>query len=82
MAYPTWSQNGRYIYFYSFSDQISFYRIQISTGKVERVVNVQDHRGMVSGVFGAWAGLTPDDSPLFLRDVGFQEVYALELKLP
>jgi hypothetical protein len=34
------------------------------------------------GVIGTWCGLTPDDSPLVLRDVGTQEIYALDLQLP
>jgi len=29
-----------------------------------------------------WTGLTLDDSPLFLRDIGSEEVYALELVVP
>ena len=31
---------------------------------------------------GAWCSLAPDDSPLVLRDVGSQEIYALDLQLP
>jgi hypothetical protein len=34
------------------------------------------------GVFGAWTGLTPDDSPLVVRDVGSQEIYALDVQFP
>ena len=28
----------------------------------------------------SWSGLTPDDSPLILRNLGAMEVYALELE--
>jgi hypothetical protein len=31
---------------------------------------------------GAWAGLTPDDGPLFLRDVSSHELYALDWDAP
>jgi hypothetical protein len=31
---------------------------------------------------GLLVGLAPDDSPLVLRDVGSQEIYALDLELP
>ena len=34
------------------------------------------------GTFGPWMGLAPDDSPLVLRDVGAQEIYALDVDLP
>jgi hypothetical protein len=29
-----------------------------------------------------WFGLTPDDSPLVLRDTGTQEIYALDWQEP
>lgn len=31
---------------------------------------------------GIWCGLSSDDSPLVLRDIGTQEIYALDLRLP
>jgi hypothetical protein len=37
----------------------------------------------LAGVFGWWwVGLTPDDSPLVLRDTGTQEIYAFDVDLP
>jgi hypothetical protein len=29
---------------------------------------------------GAWSGVGPDDSPLVLRDIGAQEIYALDVE--
>jgi len=29
-----------------------------------------------------WFGLAPDDSPLVARDIGSQEIYALEMQWP
>ena len=29
-----------------------------------------------------WSGLTPDGAPLLLRDIGTQEVYALDFEEP
>jgi hypothetical protein len=29
-----------------------------------------------------WSGITPDGSPLVLRDVGTQEIYALDWQVP
>ncbi|MGH9454815.1 MAG: hypothetical protein ACRD2O_12685 [Terriglobia bacterium] len=29
-----------------------------------------------------WSGLAPDDSPIVLRDVGIQEIYALDVRWP
>jgi hypothetical protein len=31
---------------------------------------------------GEWNGLAPDDSPLILRDVATQEIYALNWEAP
>ena len=36
-----------------------------------------------SQAYGAeWNGVTPDGSPLIMRDEGIREIYALELRLP
>jgi hypothetical protein len=32
--------------------------------------------------FGAWCGLAPDGSALFVRDLGSDEIYALDVQLP
>jgi len=32
--------------------------------------------------WNAWSGVTPDGAPLLLRDIGSQEVYALDLEAP
>ena len=32
--------------------------------------------------YNGWSGLTPDGSPLFVRDVSNDEIYALDLELP
>jgi hypothetical protein len=29
-----------------------------------------------------WTGLTPDDSPMFLRDTSTAEIYALDVDFP
>jgi hypothetical protein len=35
-----------------------------------------------TGFRGAiWSGLMPDDSPMFLRDIGTREIYALDLQM-
>jgi hypothetical protein len=35
-----------------------------------------------AGRFGTYYGVSPDGSPLFLRNTGFQEIYALDVDLP
>ena len=77
---PNWSRDGKYIYFDGSSGtETAFYRVQVSDGRLERLFATKD-RLRTDGFL--WTGLTPDDSPLLLRDVGTQEVYALDVELP
>jgi len=43
---------------------------------VERVVDLTNLP--ITGYYGIWLGLAPDDSPLLLRDAGSQDIYALD----
>jgi Tol biopolymer transport system component len=82
VGYPNWSHDAKYLYYDSSAgNETGFYRIRISDHKIERITTLQDiHRA--SWLFGPWSGLAPDDSPLLLRDVSSQEVYALDLQSP
>jgi len=80
-AFPNWSRDSRYVYFHSFGMDASIYRVRISDRKLEKVVDLRGIR-LTIGDEGTWCGLASDDSPLILRDVGSQEIYALDLQLP
>ena len=80
ITYPTFSRNANYIYF---SDSIAgFYRVRVDGGKVEAVAQVDVPGEMKSDDFWSWAGLAPDDSPMFLRDASTREIYALDVEFP
>jgi eukaryotic-like serine/threonine-protein kinase len=81
---PIWSRDGKYIYFSEPRGiDVPVYRVRLADGRLERVVNVSlPPRGAQFTRAGYWTGLTPDDSPLFLRDTSVDEIYALELQLP
>jgi serine/threonine protein kinase/Tol biopolymer transport system component len=79
LGYIHWSRNSEYVYFDAAGDDAAFYRVHISDRKVERVVSLNNLRR--TGLF-QWTGLGPDDSPLLLRDVGTEEVYALDWQIP
>jgi hypothetical protein len=55
-------------------------RIHISDRKLERLVELKNIT--LTGHFTIWIGLTPDDSPLLLRNAGTQDVYALDWEEP
>jgi Tol biopolymer transport system component len=80
-AFPNWSRDGKYVHFHSFGDDAALYRVRVSDHKLERIVSLKGIRLTMSDI-GTWCGLAPDDSPLVLRDVGSQEIYAVDLQLP
>jgi eukaryotic-like serine/threonine-protein kinase len=82
VAYPNWSRDSKYIYFRSLpEDQAWLCRLRIADAKLERLGSLKDIRQ--TGVFGWWwVGLTPDGSPLLLRDIGTEEIYSLDVDFP
>jgi Tol biopolymer transport system component len=80
-AFPNWSRDGNYVYFHSFGTDVALYRVRVSDHKLEMIAGLKGIR-LTIDVQGTWCGLTADDSPLILRDVGTQEIYALDLQLP
>jgi serine/threonine protein kinase len=82
VAYPTWSHDGRYLYFDGILDnQESYFRVQVSRGKLERIFSLKGFQA-AGGAFGNWSGLAPDESPLVVRDASIQEIYALDWDRP
>ena len=83
VGYANWSRDGKYFYFDgNVEGEPAFYRLRVSDRKLERVGSLKDLGRLASGTFGSWSGLTPDDSPLALRDIGTQEIYALDWEAP
>jgi Tol biopolymer transport system component len=80
-GFPNWSRDSNYLYFFSSGSDAAIYRVRINDHKLEKVVSLKGIR-LTIGEVGTWCGLGPDDSPLILRDVGSQEIYALDLHLP
>ena len=75
-----WSRNNRYIYF---DHNNAIERVTASGGNLETVVSLKGiQRGTGILGFQSWAGLTPDDSVLLLREASHQEIYSLALDLP
>jgi eukaryotic-like serine/threonine-protein kinase len=80
-AFPNWSRDSNYLQFLSSGNDAAIYRVRISDRKLDKIVSLKGVR-LTIGEVGTWCGLGPDDSPLVLRDVGSQEIYALDLQLP
>ncbi|HKS96773.1 MAG TPA: hypothetical protein VJV74_11680, partial [Terriglobia bacterium] len=77
---PTWSHDGRYLYFDSTEARRAIYRVRIADGEVERIASLEKTDTPGSSAWGS--GLAPDDSPLVTRDLGFTEIYALNMQWP
>jgi eukaryotic-like serine/threonine-protein kinase len=77
-----WTRDGKYLYFDSGSGlDPAISRLRIADRKLERVTGLKDFRQVEFSQY-PWSGLTPDGAPLLLRDVGTQEVYALDFEAP
>jgi Tol biopolymer transport system component len=75
-----WSKDGESIYTLDFTGEGAVVRIRISNHAKEQVVDLKDF--VTTGQYGGSLALTPDDSPLLLRDSGTQDVYALDWNAP
>lgn len=82
IGYPSWSHDGQYLYFdTTLTEDANFFRVRISDHKLERLVSLHGIR-RYWGELGQWTGLAPDDSPLLIRDVSSQEIYAIDWRAP
>ena len=73
-----WSSDGRYLYYSRRGSDPAILRFRLLDGAIEQIASLRGVRqtGFRSGI---WFGLTPDDSPLVLKDIGTEEIYSLDL---
>ncbi len=81
-GFPNWSADGRYMYFVGPAPSAgrptnrAVLRIGILDRKVEVVADLKDLP--TTGYWSVSLTLTPDDSPLLLRNNGTQDIYSLD----
>jgi Tol biopolymer transport system component len=73
--YPAWSRDGHFIYFLRENQDAGVYRVQVSSGQVERLADLKGYR--LTGVVDSWMDLDPSDTPMLLRDLDTDDIYAL-----
>jgi len=79
---PNWSSDGRFVYAEdSARKESTILRIRITDHKVEQIAPLKDLRRAFT-TDSIWSGVTPDGSPLVMRDIGVQEIYALDVVFP
>jgi len=79
-AFPNWSADGRYVYFLQWPGNGAVLRVRVIDREVESVADLKNLP--ITGYYGIWLGLAPDDSPLLLRDAGSRDIYALDWETP
>ena len=77
---PTWSIDGKYIYYdtetYVGHENRTLCRVRVADGRVEQLVSLQGHAILDA----TWTGVTLDNCPLILSDAGSAEIYSLVLQ--
>jgi dipeptidyl aminopeptidase/acylaminoacyl peptidase len=82
IGFMEWTPDGKSVLFDTFdTPQAAFYRVRVSDAKLETVASTAELRRYF-GPFGPWTGMAADGSPLLVRDISNEEVYALDLHLP
>ena len=82
VGYMTWSPDGKSLGFdTAFTADPGFFRVRVGDGQIERVVSLSKIRRFLSQ-WGEWSGMAPDGSPIVVRDISSQEIYALDWQLP
>ena len=79
VGYPSWSRDGQYIYFLRVPDNPAVLRVGLNDRAVEPITDLRNVP--MTGFLGPWLGLTPDGSPLVLRDSSSQDIYELEWEM-
>jgi len=79
-AYPSFSGDSKYVYFLGRQTPPAILRVRIRDRKLEQVVSLKGFH--LTGYWGEWLGLAPDDSPLLLKDAGTQEIVSMDWHEP
>jgi Tol biopolymer transport system component len=84
IGFIMWSTDSESLYFdTTLEKDAGFYRLRIRDRKLERLLSLKNIRRVAwPSWMGPWSGVTPDNSPLALRDIGTQEIYALDWEAP
>ncbi|MGA8037733.1 MAG: hypothetical protein WB985_17365 [Candidatus Acidiferrales bacterium] len=80
--WPEWSSDSKYVYLGHDSELPAGYyheiRLRAANLTTEPVATMSLPDGL-TGVWGGWISTAPDGSPLLLRDLSIQEIYALDV---
>lgn len=72
---PVWSKDGQYIYYQSYDDANPVWRIQVASGRIEKIA---DFRDVPPGTTVGYWGLTVDDSPIASFHFLTADIYSVD----
>ncbi len=77
------SPDGKYLYYDIGGTDPKAMRVRVADRQIETLVSLKDLRRLVDPVEGfSQINVAPDGSPVFTRDIGTQEIYALTIRWP
>ena len=75
------SPDGKYLYFTTGGSETKIERIRLADQQIETITTLKDFHYVVN--YGTTQiNVAPDGSPIFTRDTGYQEIYALSIRWP
>jgi hypothetical protein len=79
----TVSPDGKYLYLTTGGPEPEALRLRFAGHQIETITSLKDLRRVVDPVDGnTQVSVAPDGSPVFTRDIGSQEIYALNVRWP
>ena len=79
-GWPTWSHDSSYVYYLQETKSSGIMRLRIADRKIELVANLQNLH--LTGFYGSSLSLSANDEPIVTRDIGRQEIFALDWQAP
>lgn len=77
------SPDAKYVYLATGGSEPKAQRLRLSDRQIEPITSLKDFRRVVDSVEqSTQLGVTPDGSAVFARDIGTQEIYALDIRWP
>ncbi len=77
------SLDRKYFYFTTRGAEPKVLRLRVADRQIETITSLKDFRRAVDSVeSNTQISVAPDGSPTFTRDIGTQEIYALNVRWP
>ena len=78
IGYPAWTTDAHSIVYVNRS---GWKRVKLGSSSIQHLFTIQNAAPYGTSL-GVWAGLTPDNSVMFTRDVSTQDIYKLDVDFP